>query len=566
MAADREFDPMAEAERHADRSSRVRVLRIVAITDGQVCDELWQTKPASVQAGHGLKNQIILHDDHRHATDYRRRAPLWILLGLLMLGIGGGYFASEVTRHARRVAQADTQGIELSSFVLDPKEAGNGGFGFALLLLGLVPLVAGGLGMRGRPVRRARQSERKGASTPDHHPLFVYSDGHYSLDLPPGARGKLYLGKRTATVSQLRERFGQNSDGRLQIKLTRGAKGKLIFGQTHLLFQMSPPMLAERRAQFPSQYLDPMGHLLPERAEFLPRLLAAALMMPVFVALSLIEGKVTGPPSDRFLRAMEIPSALYEKTDPDSADDVAVEEEQVLAVKEEKEVEKVEDKKEEVVKDQPQSFSQQSVEKARGVGIARVLGTWGGPGEGTVLDVIQGTENNLGELFDAGMTQTVMSAGGDISAFVAGGKGISETGALVLGSGLVTDVTVGQEIGRTGKSEKKVRGRVKSSTADIFGDVDKKSVRATIRRRMSALQHCYEKALRTSPSLRGKMTITITISTVGRVTKVYVEEDSLGSAAVKTCTKAKIKGWRFPSEGAEEPAEATFSVVFSGAS
>ena len=49
------------------------------------------------------------------------------------------------------------------------------------------------------------------------------------------------------------------------------------------------------------------------------------------------------------------------------------------------------------------------------------------------------------------------------------------------------------------------------------------------------------------------------------VTKVQFEEDTLGNASVKACIKAKIKGWRFPAEGAEDSTDATFSVAFTGA-
>jgi hypothetical protein len=118
------------------------------------------------------------------------------------------------------------------------------------------------------------------------------------------------------------------------------------------------------------------------------------------------------------------------------------------------------------------------------------------------------------------------------------------------------------DVGKKQKKEKKVKGRLKSTTDEVFGDVDKNRVKATIRRRMSALQACYEKALRSRPDLQGKMSFTIEISTVGKVTRVSIEQDSVGDASVKTCAKAKIKGWRFPTEGAEDSAEVSFSVVF----
>jgi len=49
------------------------------------------------------------------------------------------------------------------------------------------------------------------------------------------------------------------------------------------------------------------------------------------------------------------------------------------------------------------------------------------------------------------------------------------------------------------------------------------------------------------------------------VTKVVIEEDTVGDPSVKSCTEAKIKDWRFFAEGAEESSEVTFSVSFTGA-
>jgi hypothetical protein len=45
---------------------------------------------------------------------------------------------------------------------------------------------------------------------------------------------------------------------------------------------------------------------------------------------------------------------------------------------------------------------------------------------------------------------------------------------------------------------------------------------------------------------------------------VDIEDDTVGDASVRSCTIAKIKSWRFLSEGAEESSEVTFSVAFTG--
>jgi len=192
-----------------------------------------------------------------------------------------------------------------------------------------------------------------------------------------------------------------------------------------------------------------------------------------------------------------------------------------------------------------------------------VLGTYGGPGEGTVFDVIQSTENDLGNLFAQGMAIDNYQGGPLSGEYVAGGGGINATGSVANNAGLETGEGPA-DVGKTDKKERKV-GKASSAVNDVFGDVDKKAVSATIRQRMSGLQACYEKALRTQPNLKGKMSYTITINPQGRVTKVVIEEDTVGDPSVKSCTEAKIKDWRFFAEGAEESSEVTFSVSFTGA-
>src|SRR5690606_8319060 len=123
--------------------------------------------------------------------------------------------------------------------------------------------------------------------------------------------------------------------------------------------------------------------------------------------------------------------------------------------------------------------SEAAFKEARGVGVARVLGTYGGPGEGTVLDVIEGTENNLGELFAQGMSTTGEYQGGEIGDFVAGGGGIDATGTVASNAGLKTGEGPA-EVGNTDKKERKVKGTAKGTTDKEVGDCVKKAVSAVV--------------------------------------------------------------------------------------
>jgi len=404
-----------------------------------------------------------------------------------------------------------------------------------------------------------------GTQMPDRHVLFEYDgkDGSYTLVLPPSAGGVLSLRGRGTKIAELWRKQARrdpkaSASGVLRLRLDPTAKGKLVLGDTALLFQFAPPAPPPRKDPFPQEF---KARAFSGLTRFDLATLLSGLMIlgPYFVwaANKPIDPTIEHEIDDRFLKVMGMPPNKKDKEpEPEEKDD----EEKLLAVEEEEKPKEIEivDK----VVSPSKSFSKEAIAKARGVGVARVLGTYGGPGEGTVFDVIQSTENNLGELFAAGMTRVVDADGNEVSGFVPGGEGISALGAAVGTKGF--DVSAaGPEVAGIDKKERKIS--LKSGAADIDGDADKKAVQATIRNRMGALQSCYEKALRADAGLTGKLTYTITISVMGSVTHVQVGEDSLQDEGVKTCTVAKIKGWRFPTTpGAEASSDVTFSVVFSG--
>ncbi len=443
-------------------ASKHKVLRIASFTDDIVCDELHQTAPASVTAGPGIANQLLVF----------------------------------------------------------------------------------------------------GARMPERHVLFeLDKDGGYTLVLPPWTGGVLSLRGRASKVADLwrkQARRDPKATGALRLRLDPTARGKLVFGETALLFTFAPPAPPPRKDPFPQEYRAKIFQGLT-RFDLATLLSGLMLLGPYFIyaATRPVDPTIEHEIDDRFLRVMGIPPKK-EEIPPEEKDD----EEKLLAVEDET---KKKDKDPELVDkviNPSKAYSKEAIAKARGVGVARVLGTYGGPGEGTVFDVIQSTENNLGELFAAGMTRVVDAEGNEVSGFVPGGEGISALGAAVGTKGF--DVSAaGPEVAGIDKKERKIS--LKSGAADIDGDADKKAVQATIRNRMGALQSCYEKALRADTGLSGKIQYTITISVMGTVTNVQVGDDTLQDEGVKTCTVAKIKGWRFPTTpGAEASSDVTFSVVFSG--
>ncbi len=509
------------------------------------------------------KQQLTVYDGWARPKDYRKRAPIWLGVGALMVLGGGGLFALEVSRHSSDVEITDAKRGDMTAFAQED-DGGTGGLGLMLGLIGIVPLVVGIIGLTDDPVA-PRKRQPKGGHAPRQHRLFqwVAAEGVYYIDIPPETRGKIALGKNKATVDQLRKRFGQGNT--LRVKLGPKAKGKLLIGQTKILFQTARPAREAAKPAFPTQYVDPMALLRPTSLDLAAFGAVAGVAVLLSVWFVYFADRTPPAPAERFVREMGMPASFYEEKKEEPVEDET--QEDALTQKDDEKVDEQKEKPEEQPDDnleKPANISQAAFNQARGVGINRVLGTYGGPGEGTVLDVIESTENNLGELFAAGMSTTGdWQGGGEIGEFVAGGGGIEATGTVASNEGIKTGEGPA-EVGGTAKKERKVKASAKGSTDNVFGDVDKKAVSATIRRRMPGLQACYEKALRSKPNLKGKMSYTITINPQGRVTDVDVEEDTINDSSVKSCTIAKIKGWRFFSEGAEESSEVTFSVSFTG--
>src|SRR5688500_1280888 len=276
-----------------------------------------------------------------------------------------------------------------------------------------------------------------GPTAPARHPLFDYRNGEYFLDLPDNARGKVKLGKSAMTVQRLRQRYGVN--GKCRIKLDPRAKGKLQLGQSTLMFQFAAPKPEPPKLPFPAIFKASIVGMLG--AVMIYSQLASVTLFGPFVAwaaFSELPEESQVDIDDRFLAIVgKLPKDDEEEDEPEEE----IKEDELAEEDEEHEVVTKRDKprpNDRVLSDRPSTFSNKAVSAARSVGVARVLGTYGGEGPGTVFDVIQTTDNRLGELMDGGM-QTTVEANGPIGELAPiGGDGIDLHGALVATQGLDT--------------------------------------------------------------------------------------------------------------------------------
>jgi hypothetical protein len=108
------------------------------------------------------------------------------------------------------------------------------------------------------------------------------------------------------------------------------------------------------------------------------------------------------------------------------------------------------------------------------------------------------------------------------------------------------------------------RGQRPPPGANIV-ELDRLTVRRTIRSRMVHLHRCYDDALERNPDLAGRLEIEITIGIQGNVTHAAIKRDALRHDPTKSCILAMLKGWRFHIDGwLRRPVDVSFPVVFSG--
>lgn len=191
------------------------------------------------------------------------------------------------------------------------------------------------------------------------------------------------------------------------------------------------------------------------------------------------------------------------------------------------------------------------------LGVLKLLGTKG-KGTGTASNLIGagGADTGADRAFSGvgGLTvsgragQDLMAGGGTGSAV-----GIGDLGGKVRGPG---NVGTGRMV-----RERVPRAVVKRAKAQISGAINADTVARAIRRGMREVTSCYQRALKANPQLAGKVTVRITINTMGRVISVELDEDSLGDPRVGRCICGYIKRWRFPAPEAGED-QATVSVPF----
>ena len=156
------------------------------------------------------------------------------------------------------------------------------------------------------------------------------------------------------------------------------------------------------------------------------------------------------------------------------------------------------------------------------------------PSAGQAKFKVGGIKGKLGNSKIVVASSDVLSTKGDtqvLRSSGAGGKG--RVAALEKGS-------VGQ---------KKVMGMVQARlnrSVKIRGGMSREAVKRVIEQHLDEITYCYETALISNPSIKGKITLEWKIRMSGAVGEVRIKSSTVKSDEIYGCIKSAIKSWRFP--------------------
>ena len=390
---------------------------------------------------------------------------------------------------------------------------------------------------------------------PSKFDLFQIVGNDYILNFTDAMDGRVGLPGGVKELNQLRSGGGARKSGdHYQVKLNDNSRGKVQIGNTTLLFQFVVPPPVTPRPQLPAaarggfvkgidwlftafvvfSYMTFFGFVIYlENADWEIEQTNAAV--PELMARLLINEPE--PPPEPV------------ETEPTESEEGEGEEEA-----EETTAPSSNNNNSSAVSDNSNSNNVNTNAEARARIAEQAMASaesllLGALGEGGALnDVLAGgavTGNASEILAQAAGVGVASGSSGDLRERGGGGDGSGQGGML---GAVSASMTAGMSVSTGMVEERAVRGRINlQNGGDIggSGDFDANLVVQQIRRRLSAIQRCYENELRRDPTLAGKVTVQFTIVERGTVSNASASENTTGSPAVATCVVRTVSSFRF---------------------
>ncbi len=379
---------------------------------------------------------------------------------------------------------------------------------------------------------------------PQHHLLFEPAKGGYTLYFTDKMGGRLSNASGQADLQTLRHHQGVvNRGGIYAIFIDENTKGKVFFGEDAvILFQFVAQPPEPKAEKLNLSIKDTLAHSIDW---IFMLLLAGAFLFETGFVYTLYHTPM--PPEKSFdevnerWAALIVPDLKREEKPPEPEQKDG----EGPSTKKKEEPQKMEKQDtSKMSESQKEAYTAARKEKARslvaGKGVLAMIGTAGeGSASGFVADVF-GQNAGISEGAFDGITG-IGVATGDGERTRRGGSAVGDAASIdKLGT------SGGGQVASGTKKETKVSSVVKSEAPEVDGDLDPNAVAKYVKARMTSIKECYERELKRDPKLAGKLTISFTIETDGKISETYVESNTMGNKNVANCITGRIRSWRFP--------------------
>ncbi len=402
---------------------------------------------------------------------------------------------------------------------------------------------------------------------PNRFPLLQLVGNDYILNFTESMRGKVRLPAGTSELENLRQTgAARNAGGHWQVKLTDNSTGQVKIGNIQLLFHFVTPPPPQPKPQLPAAARG--GLVKAIDWEFTAFIVFSFIMHFGFIVY-LFNADWPIPPGIGQIDDETARLLIPEEPPPEEKPDEKPSEKGDEPAETKTETRPTKQANNDRPSERPSETENvatntearaRMVEQASAAAEALLLTAFerGGAFSNVLAGgAITGSAEDV--LANAGGVGVANGASGTLRPRGGGGNG-SGTG----GFGLGVRPGSSQGVGEGGEVvEVRVRGRatVESGEAvDGDGEFDQSKVTSMVRTRLAAIRSCYERELRTNPSLSGKIAVQFTIQQTGSVTGARVDENTMGSDAVGTCIVGVVRGFRF--NPGPENGSVTYSYPF----
>jgi TonB family protein len=387
-----------------------------------------------------------------------------------------------------------------------------------------------------------------GEGAPKNLDVLVAGGDQFFLVVDPEIRGKVAIAQGLLDMERYADKISDSEDPADHfIKLDLKSKGKITIGDCTILFQVmaTPPQPPIRT--MPKDMKG--GYINRMDVSFIIILVVSALLhlgMIHFVNALPVSETLDAAETNRFM------SRVVDVKIEDIPPEEVIEDK---PLEDEKEKEK---KKDDKGKKPKAGGSGDGEAEEKGVETKGLLALiTADSGSGSVANLI----NELG--MDSGIKDIVGKIGSGINVAKAGDaltrKGDGGSGVSTVDAGDLGRTGSSNGVGTGKKKTHKVKAKV-SSTGGVSGSLSATSVRGKIRRYVGGIRYCYESALKSDPTLSGKVSVSFSINGSGGVAGCSVSANTVGNGSVGSCVCRRINRWKFdpPEDGGSSSVNYTF--------